>query len=99
MRLIPGRRDALARFAADGYRLLAVSWRPTFVEETHALLDLDVEAVSCPHPPGPPVCWCRKPLPGLGALLVARHGLGPARCILFAGSPPTAGSRTAWGSR
>jgi len=27
------------------------------------------------------VCWCRKPLPGLGVLLVERHRLDPVRCV------------------
>ena len=35
----------------------------------------------CPHGEGPPACWCRKPLPGLGVLLVERHRLDPARCL------------------
>ena len=25
-----------------------------------------VESALCPHPAGPPTCWCRPPLPGLG---------------------------------
>jgi histidinol phosphatase-like enzyme len=41
----------------------------------------------CPHPAGPPVCWCRKPLPGLGLELVERHRLDPARCVYVGREP------------
>jgi histidinol phosphatase-like enzyme len=30
------------------------------------------------------VCWCRKPLPGLLALLVERDRLDPAACLYVA---------------
>jgi histidinol phosphatase-like enzyme len=42
---------------------------------------LSLEIKSCPHGAGPPVCWCRKPLPGLLVLLLRRHCLDPARCL------------------
>jgi histidinol phosphatase-like enzyme len=45
----------------------------------------------CPHAAGPPQCWCRKPLPGLGVLLVRRHQLDPAACILVGDGPQDAG--------
>lgn len=35
----------------------------------------------CPHEAGPPRCWCRKPLPGLGVAAIHRHQLDPARCL------------------
>jgi histidinol phosphatase-like enzyme len=45
------------------------------------VLGTDVDWAYCPHGDGPPVCWCRKPLPGLGVVLIERHRLDPARCI------------------
>jgi histidinol phosphatase-like enzyme len=45
------------------------------------LLDVAIEVEYCPHPAGPPVCWCRKPLPGLGVLFQHRHRLDPSQCI------------------
>ena len=27
------------------------------------------------------MCWCRKPLPGLGVALIVRHRLDAARCL------------------
>jgi histidinol phosphatase-like enzyme len=39
------------------------------------------DAAFCTHGAGPPVCWCRKPIAGLGLLLFRRHGADPARSI------------------
>jgi hypothetical protein len=33
-----------------------------------------VEIAVCTHPAGPPVCWCRPPLPGLWLAFAFRHG-------------------------
>jgi histidinol phosphatase-like enzyme len=45
-------------------------------------LETEVQWSYCPHPEGRPVCWCRKPLPGLGVLLIERHGLDPSQSVL-----------------
>ncbi len=37
---------------------------------------------SCPHPGGPPACWCRPPLPGLVLAFCHDHGVDPARSVL-----------------
>jgi histidinol phosphatase-like enzyme len=39
------------------------------------------DAAFCTHGAGPPVCWCRKPIAGLGLLLFRRHGVDPARSV------------------
>ena len=44
-------------------------------------LGVPIDALYCRHDDGPPVCWCRKPLPGLGLVFVVRHRLDPERCI------------------
>ncbi len=36
----------------------------------------------CAHGEGPPLCWCRPPLPGLLLLLAHQHALDPAQCEL-----------------
>jgi aryl-alcohol dehydrogenase-like predicted oxidoreductase/histidinol phosphatase-like enzyme len=92
--LLPGRRDVVRRHADDGWLVLGVSWQPEIatgkmdagqvdaaLARTRELLGVDVDAVYCPHADGPPVCWCRKPLPGLGVVLIERHRLDPARCV------------------
>jgi hypothetical protein len=41
-----------------------------------------VEAAVCPHPGGPPSCWCRPPLPGLPLAFARAHDIDPARSIV-----------------
>jgi aryl-alcohol dehydrogenase-like predicted oxidoreductase len=74
-------RDRLAALRADGWKLLGFAWRPDGggAPAAHDLLD---DVVVCPHPGGPPICWCRKPIPGLAVSLIVRHGLDPARCVV-----------------
>jgi hypothetical protein len=40
------------------------------------------EHAVCTHPGGPPICWCRPPLPGLLLELARRHGVAPERSIV-----------------
>ena len=54
-------------------------------------LGLDIEVEWCPHAAGPPSCWCRKPLPGLGVVFVQRHRLDPAQCIYVGAGPQDPG--------
>ena len=46
-----------------------------------------VEAAVCPHPAGPPACWCRPPLPGLALAFARAHDVDPSRSILIGCSP------------
>jgi aryl-alcohol dehydrogenase-like predicted oxidoreductase/predicted kinase len=41
-----------------------------------------VASALCPHPGGPPTCWCRPPLPGLPLAFARAHDIDPARSIL-----------------
>jgi aryl-alcohol dehydrogenase-like predicted oxidoreductase len=50
-------------------------------------VDGPVDAAVCPHPGGPPSCWCRPPLPGLPLEFARRHGVEPSRSILVGVSP------------
>jgi hypothetical protein len=56
---------------AAGWLVVGTAWE----REAPAAFDV----ARCLHPAGPPVCWCRKPLPGLGLLLTRRHGIDLAR--------------------
>jgi hypothetical protein len=40
------------------------------------------EGALCPHPAGPPQCWCRPPLPGLLLAFARKHGIDPARSVV-----------------
>ena len=90
----PRHAAALRRYAEQGYRLLGLSWQPDVGEGKRTAADVEamfvrmneqlglaIEVEYCPHVAGPPRCWCRKPLPGLGVLLIHRHQLDPALCI------------------
>jgi aryl-alcohol dehydrogenase-like predicted oxidoreductase len=56
---------------------------PTLVFDWGQPLAIDgVETAVCPHGGGPPVCWCRPPLPGLLLEFSRRHGVDPARSTL-----------------
>jgi aryl-alcohol dehydrogenase-like predicted oxidoreductase/predicted kinase len=46
-----------------------------------------VEAAVCPHPAGPPACWCRPPLPGLPLVFARAHSVDPARSLLIGTGP------------
>lgn len=95
--VVEDRGAVLRRYHEDGWRLLGLSWRPeiadgaqtqedsdTVTARTTALLGVEIGIDCCPHAAGPPRCWCRKPLPGLGVLLVHRHRLDPAQCLYVA---------------
>jgi aryl-alcohol dehydrogenase-like predicted oxidoreductase len=58
-----------------------------------------VEQASCPHPGGPPRCWCRPPLPGLPLAFARRHGVDPARSWLVGTSPAHRNLGEALGAR
>jgi histidinol phosphatase-like enzyme len=55
------------------------------------LLGLSIDVEYCSHAAGPPQCWCRKPLPGLGVLLTHRYHLDPAACIYVGDGAQDAG--------
>jgi aryl-alcohol dehydrogenase-like predicted oxidoreductase/histidinol phosphatase-like enzyme len=91
--VLPGRAEVLRRYRDAGFRLLGLSWHPEIalgrasreeVEAGHVrmqeLLGLEIDVLYCPHGGGPPACWCRRPMPGLGVVFIQRHSLDAARC-------------------
>jgi aryl-alcohol dehydrogenase-like predicted oxidoreductase/histidinol phosphatase-like enzyme/predicted kinase len=98
------RAETLRRYQSEGYRLLGLSWQPeiaggkrsTVVADSvfarmNDLMGLAIDVEYCPHAAGPPRCWCRKPLPGLGVLLIHRHRLNPAASIYVGEGPQDPG--------
>ena len=94
----------LARFSQNGWVITALGWRPEIAEGAMTVdaagaidalmitrLGVAIEILDCLHPAGPPICWCRKPLPGLGVLCVHRHGLDPERCLYVGAGPQDPG--------
>src|SRR5689334_5434735 len=45
------------------------------------LLRLSIAVARCLHPAGPPVCWYRKPLPGLALWLARELGFDLAKSV------------------
>jgi aryl-alcohol dehydrogenase-like predicted oxidoreductase/histidinol phosphatase-like enzyme len=94
--LVPGAREALAAWSPR-HRLAGTTWQPglTDIAELTArlreLVGLEIDVVHCGHPPGPPVCWCRKPLPGLALALAHRHGFDLARTLHLGKGPADRG--------
>jgi aryl-alcohol dehydrogenase-like predicted oxidoreductase len=85
----PGWERALAVGGAADPRLV-FDWSPDGVprglEELVARLAAAVEGPVdgdfCPHGGGPPVCWCRPPLPGIPLAFARAHNVDPARSAL-----------------
>jgi aryl-alcohol dehydrogenase-like predicted oxidoreductase len=89
----PGWDQALA--AADpGAPHLIFDWRPDGSSDDLApgaarvalQVSGPVEIALCPHPAGPPTCWCRPPLPGLALAFARAHDLDISRATLIGAS-------------
>jgi hypothetical protein len=86
----PGWEDALAQGAPDAPHLV-YDWNPDGDWATLADAAAQVAAkvsgaahtALCPHPAGPPTCWCRPPLPGLPLAFAREHGVDPARSVVI----------------
>ena len=95
-----GWKQAIARCAPDAPHLV-YDWSPE--KETEALSALaaaltaevtgHVEHAVCPHPAGPPICWCRPPLPGLPLAFARANDVDPSRSTLLGNAPRIARSR------
>jgi len=86
---------------------LVFDWSPDGkVEELAELVALlsaevagPVESALCPHPAGPPTCWCRPPLPGLPLAFARKHAVDPSRSVLVGTSPAHRRLATSLGAR
>jgi aryl-alcohol dehydrogenase-like predicted oxidoreductase/predicted kinase/histidinol phosphatase-like enzyme len=91
---IADRGALLRRYRDEGWLVLGMSWRPEIADGTLSVeaartafnrmssdLGVAIEIEYCPHGAGPPTCWCRKPLPGLGVQFIHRHRLDPRQCL------------------
>jgi aryl-alcohol dehydrogenase-like predicted oxidoreductase len=90
----------LQRYRDEGWLLLGLAWCPQIADKTMTIEQVDsrfarmqeqlgvsIEVLYCPHAAGPPKCWCRKPLPGLGVVFIQRHRLDPSQCIYVGNGP------------
>ncbi|HTJ47557.1 MAG TPA: aldo/keto reductase [Kofleriaceae bacterium] len=74
----------------DDVLLVGLAWLPdvpsetwdALADRTRALVGREVVLARCPHAAGPPVCWCRKPLPGLGLAIARAHAIDLSRSLV-----------------
>src|SRR5215510_8042663 len=86
--------EALARRLDEGWLLFAHAWRPAAsASDVEAELArardsfaFDVTFACCIHAAGPPVCWCRKPIPGRLLEFARRCDVAVTRSIVVGGS-------------
>jgi aryl-alcohol dehydrogenase-like predicted oxidoreductase len=95
----PERHDLLRRHAEEGWLLFIHAWRPqiargeTNIEEVAACfaelgkqLGVSIDTACCPHDAGPPICWCRKPIPGSVIDFAIRRGVALDRSVVIGSS-------------
>jgi aryl-alcohol dehydrogenase-like predicted oxidoreductase len=103
---LPGWEHALERGDPHAPHLV-FDWNPdgapdalnTAVAKLESQVAGGVEGALCPHPGGPPTCWCRPPLPGLPLLFAHAHDLDPVRSTLIGTGPPHRNLAAALGAR
>jgi aryl-alcohol dehydrogenase-like predicted oxidoreductase/predicted kinase len=59
----------------------------------------EISQAVCPHGGGPPICWCRPPLPGLAVVFAIAHGLDLARSVVIGSGPAHRTLANALGAR
>jgi aryl-alcohol dehydrogenase-like predicted oxidoreductase len=93
------RRDTVARRRDEGWLLFVHAWRPQVARDATTplaveacfarlrdLLGRPVDTAYCPHDAGPPVCWCRKPIPGSVLEFASRRSVALASSIVVGAS-------------
>jgi aryl-alcohol dehydrogenase-like predicted oxidoreductase/predicted kinase len=102
----PGWEEAVDR-GDPGAPHLVYDWDPDGDESALASLAAalatqvcgPVDTAICPHPAGPPVCWCRPPLPGLALAFARARDVDPARSALIGNAPAHRTLATTLGAR
>jgi hypothetical protein len=91
-----GAHEALMAWSRT-HVLAGTTWQPGLASTDSlqarlaGLLGVEIVVAHCAHPAGPPVCWCRKPLPGLALALAHAHGLDLARTLHVGKGPADRG--------
>ena len=81
--LTPDRIKVLASHA----RVLVHAWQPQIdLDQIREKLGEEVDVAICPHPPGPPICWCRKPIPGSVIEFALRRGVALSKSVVLGSS-------------
>jgi aryl-alcohol dehydrogenase-like predicted oxidoreductase/predicted kinase len=85
----------IRRYQAAGWLVFVHAWRPRVsrgeidaasvdyeFRKLRTELGGDLHTAYCPHDAGPPVCWCRKPIPGQVIEFASRSGAVLSRSIV-----------------
>ena len=102
----PGWEDAVAQGDPEAPHLV-YDWNPdgdetalaAGAERLAAVVSGPVQAALCPHPGGPPACWCRPPLPGWRSSFAREHGIDLSRSAVIGGGPAHRTLATTLGAR
>jgi aryl-alcohol dehydrogenase-like predicted oxidoreductase len=82
--LTPQNADRIGALIGEGFQVAVLGWGDrTAAEPVLAQAPFPIATWWCSHPAGPPRCWCRKPLPGLGLLALDALRASPARSLAF----------------
>lgn len=95
IKILPNRKETLQKYIDQGYLILGVSNQSGIAKgalsdqtakdcfkKTNELVGIDIDVKYCSHSVPPIICFCRKPLPGLGVELIHQYKLNPALCIM-----------------
>jgi HAD superfamily hydrolase (TIGR01662 family) len=95
IQIFPDRASILQELHAEGNLILGVSNMSAIssgkisledaiqcYEYTNELLDVPIDYAFCPHPAFPQICYCRKPMPGLGVVFIEKYKLDPSKCMM-----------------
>jgi aryl-alcohol dehydrogenase-like predicted oxidoreductase/predicted kinase len=91
--------NTINRYRDEGWLVFVHAWRPRIArgettaaavdQEFATLLDVlggELDWSYCPHDAGPPVCWCRKPIPGPLIEFAIRRNVALELSIVVGGS-------------
>ena len=94
MEILASRAVVLKKYSDEGGLLVGLSWQPEIAEGRRTAEDtrrcfealrdalgVEMSFAFCPHGGGPPICWCRKPVPGLGVAEARARGIELGRSL------------------
>jgi hypothetical protein len=89
---------ALADLTGTPPLVFGYGWRPGALAQELSAAFPDGVAV-CTHGAGPPVCWCRPPLPGLVLDFIVKHGVDASASVVIGRGPVHRALAAAVGAR
>ena len=91
--------EEIQQHLRKGWLLFVHAWRPQIAQgkatsesveeefdELRQRIGHEFASAYCPHDAGPPVCWCRKPIPGHLLEFASRAGVALTRSIVVGSS-------------